>query len=213
MPFPLGILVRRFFPGYDFHDGRIIQTKRKHVIDEENGIRPVLIYKVIYNDGDSEEMLHHEINSLRQIYDQCNVKATAPSQYQISIDASYEVQLQATVTVLENRLCSSLESETESDTIRVIFSTIGKPMSKVNLELTKLQLIVVRERESSDSNNFDNVSNKTLHCDQSLSHKGYFPTQHVDNDKRAPVLEWPLHTRQPSYHQVMPMGGISHSIV
>ena len=50
-PFPLGLMVRKFFPHYGFHDGRIIKILRQNVYHKESGeIRPMLIYRVLYND-------------------------------------------------------------------------------------------------------------------------------------------------------------------
>jgi hypothetical protein len=50
-PFPLGLMVRKFFPRYGFHDGRIIKVLRQNVYHKESGeIRPVLLYRVLYND-------------------------------------------------------------------------------------------------------------------------------------------------------------------
>lgn len=52
-PFPLGLRVRKFFPGYGFHDGSITCIDRKSVGDEQ-GLRPMLVYQVCYNDSDGE---------------------------------------------------------------------------------------------------------------------------------------------------------------
>ena len=50
-PFPLGLMVRKFFPRFGFHDGRIIKVLRQNVYHKESGeIRPVLLYRVLYND-------------------------------------------------------------------------------------------------------------------------------------------------------------------
>ena len=65
-PFPLGLKVRKFFSGYGFHDGRIIKVCRKFVAEKKQNQRPVLVYRMIYNDGDEEDFLHHEISSLCQ---------------------------------------------------------------------------------------------------------------------------------------------------
>ena len=52
-PFPLGLRVRKFFPGYGFHDGFITCMDRKFFGDEQ-GTRPMLVYQVCYNDNDGE---------------------------------------------------------------------------------------------------------------------------------------------------------------
>ena len=45
-PFPLGMIYRKFFPGYGFHDGRIIKVVRKLFVDNDrNEKRPVLVYR------------------------------------------------------------------------------------------------------------------------------------------------------------------------
>ncbi len=45
-PFPLGMIYRKFFPGYGFHDGRIIKVVRKLLVDNDrNEERHVLVYR------------------------------------------------------------------------------------------------------------------------------------------------------------------------
>lgn len=45
-PFPLGMLFRKFFPGYGFHDGRILKVVRKVFVDSDsNEERPALVYR------------------------------------------------------------------------------------------------------------------------------------------------------------------------
>ena len=52
-PYPVGMLVRRYFPGHGYHDGFVTSVKRKEV-KEDKETRPVLLYRVKYNDGDAE---------------------------------------------------------------------------------------------------------------------------------------------------------------
>lgn len=49
-PFPLGLMVRKFWIGHGFHDGRIIKIIRQNLNINDEEVRPVLIYRVLYND-------------------------------------------------------------------------------------------------------------------------------------------------------------------
>ena len=49
-PFPLGLMVRKFWIGHGFHDGRIIKVIRQNLNINDEEVRPVLIYRVLYND-------------------------------------------------------------------------------------------------------------------------------------------------------------------
>ena len=49
-PFPLGLMVRKFWSGHGFHDGRIIKVIRQNLNINNEEVRPVLIYRVLYND-------------------------------------------------------------------------------------------------------------------------------------------------------------------
>lgn len=53
-PFPLGMRIRRFFPNYGFHDGTITRIIREIVEEHDGKSRPMLLYRILYNDGDSE---------------------------------------------------------------------------------------------------------------------------------------------------------------
>lgn len=56
-PFPLGLKVRRYFPGHGYHDGFVTNVTRKEVVDsDEENARPILVYRLKYNDGDEEGM-------------------------------------------------------------------------------------------------------------------------------------------------------------
>lgn len=44
--FPIGMKFRKFFPGYGFHDGRILNVARKYFVDsDKNEKRPALVYR------------------------------------------------------------------------------------------------------------------------------------------------------------------------
>eukprot|EP00978_Attheya_sp_CCMP212_P007029 scaffold16416_cov52-Attheya_sp.AAC.16 len=102
-PFPLGMQSRRFFPGYGFHDGRIVKVHRKQFLDHETGIwRPVLVYRIEYHDGDKEDMIQFEIHSLRQIFDCCNIDSTASPMVQLKEGTLYECQGNTFAQMTEN---------------------------------------------------------------------------------------------------------------
>ena len=143
MPFPLGLNVRKFFLGYGFHDGRIVKTVRKQLFDEEaKDQRPVLVYRVVYNDGDEEDFLHHEIASLRQVFDQANVSSEAPSSVQIPIGTRFELRTGTTVTVVAHLLSCE-----RGDRLTIQFDDSSK---EAEFDLLKFQLVVLRRIHSSD---------------------------------------------------------------
>ena len=143
MPFPLGLNVRKFFVGYGFHDGRIVKTVRKQLFDEEaKDQRPVLVYRVVYNDGDEEDFLHHEIASLRQIFDQANVSPEAPSSVQIPLGTRFELKTGAKVTV-----AAHLSSCEKGDRLVIQLDDSSK---ETEFDLLKFQLVVLRRMPSSN---------------------------------------------------------------
>jgi len=149
-PFPLGLLVRKFFTHYGFHDGRIIKALRQNILDPESGrSRPVLVYRVLYNDGDCEDFMHHEINSLRQVYDRCNVDPKAHPEMQITKGSLFETHNDLTPIVM-------IEGHTTPSDIRGLHpnegglvdikfcQAIGHPWTLIQADLKKLQTNVIR---------------------------------------------------------------------
>jgi len=44
--FPIGMKFRKFYPGYGYHDGRILNVARKYFVDsDKNEKRPALVYR------------------------------------------------------------------------------------------------------------------------------------------------------------------------
>jgi len=163
-PFPLGLKVRKFFLGYGFHDGRIVKIVRKKLVDKEaKEQRPVLVYRIVYNDGDQEDFLHHEISSLRQVFDQANVSPEASSSVQIPPGTCFELKTGNTVTVVSHKTSQVFRNQEEGDRLVVEFENSSK---EAEVDLLKFQLAVVRKIDSSNSRG---------------------------NNRDAPFLEWPRH--------------------
>ena len=174
-PFPLGLKVRKFFLGYGFHDGRIVKIVRKKLVDKEaKEQRPVLVYRIVYNDGDQEDFLHHEISSLRQVFDQANVSPEASSSVQIPTGTCFELKTGNTVTVVSHKTSQVCRNQEENDRLVVQFADSSK---EAEIDLLKFQLAVVRKIFSSDSrrNNLD-----------------------------APLLEWPRYGHGPENDSSQP---------
>uniref|UniRef100_A0A7R9VLI6 Histone-lysine N-methyltransferase n=2 Tax=Pseudictyota dubia TaxID=2749911 RepID=A0A7R9VLI6_9STRA len=149
-PFPLGLSVRRFFPGYGFHDGRIIKVLRQHI--RENGVhRPVLVYRVLYNDGDNEDLMHHEINSLCQFYDRCNIEPTAHPLLQLVPGTMFETQKQGHIKIEKHSTPAHIFNGEEGGIAHVKFCKIGQPWKELKVELTQVQLNVVRKLQQHES--------------------------------------------------------------
>eukprot|EP00591_Stephanopyxis_turris_P007600 CAMPEP_0195514418 /NCGR_PEP_ID=MMETSP0794_2-20130614/5812_1 /TAXON_ID=515487 /ORGANISM="Stephanopyxis turris, Strain CCMP 815" /LENGTH=760 /DNA_ID=CAMNT_0040642661 /DNA_START=144 /DNA_END=2423 /DNA_ORIENTATION=+ len=144
--FPLGLTVRRFFPKYGFHDGRITKIQRRMLFDEVNGIeRPVMLYRSLYEDGDQEDFMHHEIASLRQLYDIHNIAPTAPPASQIPPGTLYECQKQGSVQIVEHFTPVGAANPGEGGMVRAKFRKIGCPWTELELDLVELQLNIVRK--------------------------------------------------------------------
>lgn len=142
-PFPLGLKVRKFFLGYGFHDGRIVKIVRKKLVDKEaKEVRPVLVYRIVYNDGDQEDFLHHEISSLRQVFDQANVSPEAPSSAQVPSGTCFELKTGDTVTVVSHKISQSYRNQDDNDRLVVQFDHSSK---EAEIDLLKFQLAVVRK--------------------------------------------------------------------
>ena len=96
--------MRRYFDCYGFHDGRIIKCARKLHRDDITGEeRPVLVYRLKYNDGDQEDFLHHEIAALREVYDRCNISPEAPVEEQIIPGSLFETRGVGVMKILSHR--------------------------------------------------------------------------------------------------------------
>lgn len=162
--------MRRYFDCYGFHDGRIIKCARKLHRDDITGEeRPVLVYRLKYNDGDQEDFLHHEIASLREVYDRCNISPEAPVEEQIIPGSLFETRGVGVMKILSHR-------ETEEGKIMVTLLLDGSSKA-VELDLLSLQKTVLRKfvPPPKDCDPLDSVS----------SSADFKPS------KRAPVLEWP----------------------
>jgi len=156
--------VRKFFLGYGFHDGRIVKTVRKLLVDKETKEqRPVLVYRIVYNDGDQEDFLHHEIASLRQVFDQANVSPESSPSAQIPPGTFFELKTGNKVKVISHK-SPQVSQNQECDRLVVQFDNSSKV---AEIDLLKFQLAVVRKIDSSN------------------------PRPSLENDSHAPLLEWP----------------------
>jgi hypothetical protein len=145
-PFPLGSLVRRFFSWYGFHDGRIVHIKRKVVTEPETGVaRPVLLYRIVYDDGDKEDLMHHEVSSLRQLYNQRYRESTAIPSRHIEPGAVFECRNDTVVEVLQHKTSIDAARPPEGGVVNVLLRKHGGPLRTANLNLTELQVNIVRK--------------------------------------------------------------------
>eukprot|EP00550_Attheya_septentrionalis_P009864 CAMPEP_0198287132 /NCGR_PEP_ID=MMETSP1449-20131203/6039_1 /TAXON_ID=420275 /ORGANISM="Attheya septentrionalis, Strain CCMP2084" /LENGTH=1964 /DNA_ID=CAMNT_0043985037 /DNA_START=184 /DNA_END=6078 /DNA_ORIENTATION=- len=185
-PFPLGMQSRRFFPGYGFHDGRIVKVHRKQFLDNETGIwRPVLVYRIEYNDGDKEDMIQFEIHSLRQIFDCCNIDSTASPMVQLKEGTLYECQGNTFAEITENITPKDATNSDEGGLTRIRIRKSGGPWTQVEVALTQLQYNVVRKLTSEKQ-----ILSLGENCSEGLKAKAnhHLP---VRPPTLAPVLEWP----------------------
>lgn len=210
-PFPLGLLVRRFFKHYGFHDGRIIEVLRRNVLDSDGAVRPVLLYRVCYNDGDFEDFMHHEISSLRQIYDRCNIKRGAPPSSQIAYNSFYETR-NGFATVIGHSTPKDVFLRDEGGVLHLKYCTeVGLPWSIAQSDLKKFQTSVVRMLLPTESigvgpaNSSSLVDDEELlESDEALRMNGsevLSPVKASNTSLRsigaaprypAPLLEWPI---------------------
>jgi len=141
-PFALGLKLRRYFPGYGFHDGRIHNIEIK-TVNETGQERPVLVYRVVYNDGDREDLLHHEVNSLRQMYDQTNIAPWVSPKEQIFMGSRYETLL-GHIEIKNIDVC--ITNKTDNGQVTAKFRKVKDAgWTDISLELTKLQVTIVRK--------------------------------------------------------------------
>jgi len=189
-PFPLGLLVRKYFVGYGFHDGYIKNIIRQTVQEpcgSSSISRPVLTYRVQYNDGDEEDLMHHEINSLRQLYNLYRVKSTEALNRQFIPGTVYETYL---------GIIEMIETDVKQDgSIAVKFFKVGKGWSTITVDVRKLQLSVVRKCKdsptfttSSFKNNGDNMNDTP-----------YLSKKNLCLDR--PFLEWPFGLKIQSHQE------------
>ena len=141
-PFPLGLKVRTYFLGYGFHDGRIVKVRRQFK-DE----RPVLVYRVVYNDGDQQDYLHHNIASLRQCYDINNIDPEDDVEQQIPPGTLFELKSGVVVEVIDHML----GPQNEPFISFTVEDESNSTVENLDLSLLKFQLAVKR-RVCADAN-------------------------------------------------------------
>jgi len=200
-PFPLGSLVRRFFPWYGFHDGRIVSITRKRVKEFETGVeRPVLLYRVVYDDGDKEDLMHHEISSLRQLYNQRYKEPTSIPSRQIPPGLILECRNDTFVEIVRHSTAVDAAQPAEGGIVRVILRKKGGPLKHANLKLTELQVNVVRKigfnnsfrfcSSVSDLESLPSENRDKLEAIISSSQLVLDPACPPHNTS-VPILEWP----------------------
>jgi len=188
-PFPQGMLVRRFFPSYGFHDGWITLIQRKLLDEEGKGKRPVLVYRVTYKDGDAEDFMHHEINSLRQMYDVRNVLPTALPSCQVPPDTLYKCHNQSVVKIEKNLTPSGTINPKEGGVVIVNISKNDSMWTETTLSLIELQLNVVKKLTLKERHNLPHL-NCLKQVEQSSNCKQYI-NETCENQERNPIIEWP----------------------
>lgn len=100
-----------------------------------------------YRFASFEDLLHHEVNSLRCTYNYINVLPTAPPNEQILRGSRFETLL-GEVEILN--IEASISDKSDSGSVQVKFCKKEQTSwTVVNLELTKLQVTVVRKKPSS----------------------------------------------------------------
>lgn len=150
-PFPIGLRVRRFFPSYGFHDAIITRIQRQIVTKPKGKARPVFLYRLLYNDGDSEDFYHHQINSLRQIYNQRNVDPTAPAYEQLLPGTLFETFVGFVEIVNVTRDYTSGIYEGKDGRVCIKFCRPGESWSMHEIELIQLQLVVIRKLQRNET--------------------------------------------------------------
>jgi hypothetical protein len=92
------------------------------------------------------DLLHHEINSLRQIYDRCNVNAIAAIDQQLKRGTVYATHV-GFVEII--RVDVKLSDKSDEGTVVTKFTkTLTDPGKEYKIPLTKLQLTVLRKIEA-----------------------------------------------------------------
>lgn len=198
-PFPLGMIARRFFPGYGFHDGRIVNVRRSMFFDDETSVeRPVFVYRTNYDDGDEEDLMHHEVTSLRQLYDVRNVMSTAPPAAQLPPNTIVELVKGGMVKILENYTPKTSINTTEGGMIRGLFSKNNCPWTRISIDVTELQLNVLRKQvtdfiETSDhAGKFNGIIKGNEDFSLRNGKKALDSNLHYQrNATPSPIFEWP----------------------
>lgn len=176
-PFPLGLCVRRYFAGYGWHDGFITIISRRDVIDNSEGTaRPVLIYRVEYNDGDQEDLLHHEVNSLRQLYDVGSVRSTAPAHEQIKVGTEFETII-GKMKVMQ--LNVDIDDAKDKGTVYVEIETANEPPNQTIIELLKLERLVIK------------LITPYSRCRKKLPSWLFEDRDNCRDKNQLPFIEWP----------------------
>jgi len=187
-PFPLGMKFRKYWgQQYGFHDGKISKVWRKFVYDEKLGQkRPVFVYRTHYDDGDGEDLMHYEINSLRQIYNVQNFSRFESPEIQMPPGTKYEVQKNGIIEVIKHITPKKQKyAKVVGCYLLVRFEIKGSSPKQLKLLLSELQLNVVCHLPNSNAPIREN--SKQLKISQSESLFKEISPQIT----KPPLLEWP----------------------
>lgn len=176
-PFPLGLNVRRYFSGYGWHDGFITNIRRRDITDDNNkNYRPVLLYRVHYNDGDQEDLLHHEVNSLRQLYDIKSVRSTASLDEQIKVGTKFETVF-GNITIVHFE--ADIKKASDKGKVPVELVSQSGNVQRITVELLKLERSVLRRLTPCEI-----PKKKVTHW--------FFEKDYNENtSSNLPFIEWP----------------------
>ena len=108
----------------------------------------MLMYRVVYNDGDQQDWLHSNIASLRQVFDINNVDAEDDIENQIPIGTMYELISGDTVRITGH----TLSNDDERGVSFIVEDDSNAPSSSLDLSVLKFQ-VAVKRRISNGTNN------------------------------------------------------------
>jgi len=156
--------------------------------------------------------MHHEVSSLRQLFDLRNVDSTAPPCCQIVPGTLAICHKQGIAIIIQHITDNNAAHPDEGGLVRIKFSRQGRPWSEVELKLVDLQLNVVRALTQHDSilvNGEDAVSWEDAirsggSCNTDDSQMNVFDLTRFCSgpcDKPSPVIEWPTRCYQPSHRK------------
>lgn len=104
------------------------------------------MYRVVYNDGDQQDWLHHNIASLRQVFDVNNVDPEADLNEQIPPGTLYEMNSGVVIKITGHTTTSQTEQ-----IVSFVVDDDCNASASVDLSLLKFQVAVKRKIDSSSN--------------------------------------------------------------
>ena len=143
----------------------------------------MLVYRVVYNDGDQQDWLHHNVASLRQCYNVNNIDPCEEITKQIPLGTRYETTSGVVVEVVGHTVSAQNEQFISFD----VHDDTNESTERLNLSLLKFQIAVKRKINTSSETECDSGKVGGAAIEWPVSHDRIDPACSVGNGMKYKV--------------------------